>query len=196
MSGSEVRVKVDSPKKERVRHLYSLMCEMLVFGQDKRLSMINVIANIRLPKVPAGIQTLGFVCNFIAPVGDKFIVSVEDPKRVALLKTDEAPVEPSDISQQAPHIIKSTNVGLLAGPLIFRSEGIHHIVLRVGGRVIHREPFGVFVDPFLTEGQTNDAAGKAGADPGIPDEVPAHGKSGPPRPGRPDNRGKRPRRCS
>lgn len=147
-------MKANRRKKLKAKHIYSIMCETLLIGRDNRLSLINVIGSIGLGSIPGTIPSLGIVSSFLASTGDAFSISVEDPKRKPLFKSGDMFVEEHHMHEVMPVAVKSTQTAVLASPVVFRSEGVHHIVLRVFGRVIHREPFWVYFDPTRATGGT------------------------------------------
>ena len=151
-------MKANRKKRLKAEHIFSLICETLIAGQDGRFSFINVIANVRLPKIPYALGSLGIVVSFQASPGDVFDLAVEDPKRKSLFRTGDAIVEDQEMYQKFPNMVRATQVGIIAAPMKFTHEGIHHIVLRVSGRVVHREPFGVFVDPDFVPGEPKDVS--------------------------------------
>jgi uncharacterized protein DUF6941 len=140
-------MKADRKKKEKPKHIYTIICETLIADKDDRFSFINVIGNIKLNKLPGALSTLAIVSCFRASPGELISISIEDPGRKPLFRTQDEEVKVIPLYRDNPIAIKSTQVAIVLNPAGFHSEGVHHIVLRVGGRVLHREPFGVFVEP-------------------------------------------------
>jgi hypothetical protein len=108
---------------------------------------------------------LGIVVGFEAKSGQRFSVALEDPNGKILFEGRDAVAQDDEMYDKFRHTVRTSQVGIVLAPIGFNTEGIHHIVLRIGGRVMHREPFGVFVDPDFGPGESsNDATIPVSAD--------------------------------
>jgi hypothetical protein len=109
----------------------------------QRTSLINVVRNVALKEVPGGI-IIFVVTSFEGGDGSNFNISIDGPRQKEIFTTGEQPIQ-SEPSPESKFIQMSKTMVVRLAPIIFKREGIYHIVLRIGGKVIHREPFGVYI---------------------------------------------------
>jgi hypothetical protein len=141
-----------------VHHVFTVLCEFAIRDAENRFSFINVINNVRLDRIPGGLASLFIGVAFTGGVTQRMSIGIEDPKKNELYRVAADRIErpPSKLAVHS----KQRYVGQVLvsiRPAIFHSEGVHHVVLRAGDRVIHREPFFVFKDPTLGQ-EAIDAA--------------------------------------
>ncbi len=126
-----------------VRHVYTHLCEYAIVDKDGKTSFINIIQNIILDEFPGALISLFVGVGFTAAAGQSAKVSIEDPNGKPIFQTSEE-VVPSATGGPFPRGFKHVNqVLLLLKPAVFPLEGTYNVVLRVDGKVIHREPFAV-----------------------------------------------------
>ncbi len=131
-----------------VKHHFSLLCEYALFDRENRPSIIGVVTNVQVPQIPGAVVSLYFVASFKAPAGSKFGLELVGPDRKVIARAEEREiVKPVSGPGPSPYLQTSTTTMMEAKPALFHAEGIHYLVLRVDGRVVHREPFAVFVTP-------------------------------------------------
>jgi hypothetical protein len=150
-----------------VRHLFTHLSEFAIQDKDNRYSYINVVYNVTLDEIPGALISLFINVGFTGGEGSTYRIAVEDPNKKEVFRSHDQTVRvPTDELVRSKMRIVN-NVGVILKPAVFHSEGTYYVVLRVGGKVIHREPF-----PVIKIAQSNrgkkDAGGKkpnAGAGP-------------------------------
>jgi hypothetical protein len=148
-----------------VRHKLTLMCEYVLVDHADRPSFINEIANVRLESLPGAVPYLNFVTQLSGAEGKTIEISIEDPTKKNLMTAEKTEIQSADKNRIiSKHQISESTTCIIVSPFVFNSEGIHHIVVRVNGKTIHKEPFGVFVAPRATGAEnvqrTNSNRGK------------------------------------
>jgi len=136
-----------------VRHLYTHLCEFVVRDSQDKFSYINIIHNVILDRIPGALMGLFIGVGFTAAAGQKFTIALEDPRKKELFRSAEQDVPRRGDRPLDPKIIEVTNGLVLMKPAVFSMEGVHHAVLRVDDRVIHREPFSVVIAPNSSGGK-------------------------------------------
>jgi hypothetical protein len=134
-----------SPKPERIRHNFTALCEHAVIDRAGRVSLINVVRNVALPGIPSVLARLAIVSSFTAPIGARYYLTIEDPAKHELARSDEQEVGREEGDEASRYVQRSTQVMMIASPAVFHRDGVHAVVLKVNGKSVHREPFGVFV---------------------------------------------------
>jgi len=126
-----------------VRHLFTHLCEFALVDNQNRFSYINIIQNVVLDEIPGALISLFIGVGFTGAEGQTARISVEDPRKTELFQALEHAVPSvSDVSKVGG--MKSVSHALLIlKPAVFQLGGTYNVVLRVGGKVIHREPFTV-----------------------------------------------------
>jgi hypothetical protein len=148
-----------------IKHAFTILCENLIQSQHQRLSFIDVFTNIDLKTLPGGIGRFCVAVGFTGSLGDEYSIEIAGPagdKR-------KTPVAQGKIDEDDVAELSRDEVGyvIMVGeyqPMIFATAGIHHVVLRSGKKVIHRQPFSVSLRPPSKE--SADAQTPASSDGG------------------------------
>lgn len=130
-----------------VKHNFTVLCEHAVTDRQGRVSLINVVRNVALAEVPAAIPQLAIVSSFTGAYGLPYSVAIEGPGKREISRGSDLTVTPESGDDASKYVQRSTQVVMMWAPAVFEREGVHYIVVRVGGKVIHREPFAVFISP-------------------------------------------------
>ena len=132
-------------RKKTVRHNFTILCDQVILDKADRPSIIGAIRNLVFDVLPGDVPRLAILVSFTASPGQKYFVAIEDPRRKELVRFDDQDVlSPSAHADgRATHMIFETYFVANVQNARFETEGIHHVVVRVGGRTIRREPFGV-----------------------------------------------------
>lgn len=132
-----------------IRHLFTIISEHLIVSDRRSLSAIDIIANVELDQIPGTLARLCILVGVTAEEGDDFSVTIEGPgprpAKTEILKEGSIRNE----GAKAIDIRRARNlVGyVVIQPIGFTAEGIHHVVVRQGRRIIHKYPFGVLKRP-------------------------------------------------
>ena len=125
-----------------VRHRYTLMCETVIRGEDGKLSLINIFQNIELAQFPGGMSRFSFVVGLDAEPGETVEITIEPPGKKPALLTMPHEVQGERRHQGRFHQGQFQLVGEVL-QAVFLTPGVYHIVVRSGGRIVDRYPFGV-----------------------------------------------------
>jgi hypothetical protein len=126
-----------------VRHVYTHLCEFALVDNQNRFSYINVISKIVLDEIPGALISLFIGVAFTGAEGQAAKISVEDPKKKELFQALEQTVPNSPEGAVSGGMKPTSHALIVLKPAVFQLEGTYNVVLRVGGKVIHREPFAV-----------------------------------------------------
>ena len=136
-----------------VHHLFTHLSEFAVRDNTNKWSYINVVQNVALDQIPGAIVSLFVSVGFTGGDGENFSVAIEDPNGSDMFRSKEEKVVAGSVSH--PLMRSSFNATLMMSPAVFLLEGVYHVVLRVSGKEIHREPFGVLKGPASEAGDKN-----------------------------------------
>jgi len=128
----------------KVRHSYTMLCDQAIIDRQDRLTVVSAVRNLAFDRLPNTAHRLGVVVGFSAPAGQTYSVTIEDPRRKEIVKLGEDKSRRPE-AEDAAHVVTETAFVCNIQNATFETEGIHSIVLRVDGRVVHRSPFGVIV---------------------------------------------------
>jgi hypothetical protein len=133
-------------KKMSIKHVYSSFCENFILSNDGKYSIINALMNLIIETIPS-VVTVVLVVIFRAEDGANFSVRIEGPDVNNRETTDVAneTVSLAGVEHRSEFELSVTVSKQLIQALHLKTEGIHYIVLREGDKVIHKEPFGVFL---------------------------------------------------
>jgi hypothetical protein len=132
-----------APGKKPVKHLYTHLSEYAIRDAEDRMSYINVIQNILLDEIPGALVSLFIGVAFTGGEGETFSVSVDDSKKKEFFRYPDQTVPPSGDDPVKRKLRRINQSLYVLRPAVFFSEGTYNVVLRVGGKVIHKEPFNV-----------------------------------------------------
>ena len=135
-----------------IKHVYTVVCEYIVIDENKKPTFVNVIRNAALSQLPGMLSTVSLVTNISNAQGKECRISLVDPSGKEVPCTIGI-LEPIELRNK--YCIQSSLMGVTLAPAIFFVEGVHHIVIRVEGKIIHREPFGVFLKEANQDGNDN-----------------------------------------
>jgi hypothetical protein len=128
----------------KVRYDYTVLCEQVILDKEGYPTVVRVLRNLGFPQLPGIVAQLGVLVGFSGPEGETYSVSIEDPKRRQIAHLGRGECKPGTGVQGRNPIVQTVFVCNVQNAT-FQTEGVHHIVLRVGDRVVHRDPFGVIV---------------------------------------------------
>jgi hypothetical protein len=138
-----------------VRHLYTHVSEFAIRDTAERISFINIINNVTLDEIPGALVCLFIGVGFTGGEGQTFRVSMEDPKRNQVFRSEEEIIPaPSENAAKTGTRFVSNAVYMLK-PVVFLMEGTHQVVFRVGNKVIHKEPIPVIKVVTREESEIN-----------------------------------------
>jgi hypothetical protein len=126
-------------------HHYTIFFDYLIIDIHQKQSFIGNFHNIQVPSLPAVLPSYYIVSAFSGGSGEHLRISFEDPDGETIATFFDQLIGDMNFLGD-----KKASVGVVVQPLQnvrFKEEGIHHVVLRQGDRVVHRQPFGVVVVP-------------------------------------------------
>jgi hypothetical protein len=126
-----------------IRHNSTLLCEFVIQDANGRFSFINVVDNVRLPSIPGGLVSLNVAVNVTGEVGEEFSITIRDPKSKVLGRV-AGQIKESDRVPASRYSQTSTTAILQIQPAVFHVEGVYHVVVKSGTKVLKRKAFGVF----------------------------------------------------
>jgi len=131
----------------RVHHHYTITCDQVILDKEDRPTIVGAVRNFLFEQLPGVVPRLGIIVCFSAPEGQTYSVSIEDPRRAEIAHFGEHKVPPlgREARGDPQHMTIETRFVANVQNAAFQTEGIHSIVLRVGGRTVRRDPLGVAV---------------------------------------------------
>jgi hypothetical protein len=135
-----------------IRHNYTLLCENVIRDVSGKLSFINVFQNVELEQTPGILAHMFVAVNLVGDPGDTYQISLDPPGK-------NPPLTPSPVEETVGELVgearqyqqASTYTIFGIGAVLFVVPGVYHITLRSKGKVIHRQPFGVYTRPRTDE---------------------------------------------
>ena len=126
-----------------------MLCENVIQDKQDRMSFINVIQNVKLDQIPGALTQLFVVVAFECRARSTMSIVITTPENQELFTSGEFTITgETPANLPSVHMRSLTIVALALKVTVFQTEGIHNVVLRQDGRVIHQEPFGVFKVPL------------------------------------------------
>jgi hypothetical protein len=128
-----------------ITHLYTVVGEYAMRGQDGKTTVAGIFHNIEgrslpIPKIGAAIAVA-----FSGEEGDEYKVTVDRPDQTCLLEVGQGTVhEPSGLREHQQWSVTAIGIANLS----FDQIGVHHVTLWGAGQPVHQYPIGV----MLTEG--------------------------------------------
>lgn len=137
-----------------IRHLYTILCDYLVVGQDGRPTAAGIFHNIEFDQLPGARSFLGIVVGLMGEDGDVFRVTLDDPDGECMAELATSAVEkPTDLREHQQWAYTATG---LAAPAVFPKAGVYSVCIWEGREKIHAYPFGVLLKGQV-EGEKADA---------------------------------------
>ena len=125
-----------------VKHRNTHLCELVIRDESGKLSLINIFDNIQIEQFPGGLARMYLVVVLDADPGETVEVSVEGPRKNSVVAQMECPVEGDPRPRKEFQQRLFQLVAEVRGA-IFHTPGVYQVVVRSGGRVLDRHPFGV-----------------------------------------------------
>jgi len=124
-----------------IRHLYTVVCDYVVVGQDGRATAVGILHNIEFAQFPATKSLLGLVVGLVGDDGDEFRVALEGPDERSIAEVSKGTIAaPRDLRENQQW---GFTVAGAVTPVVFAAPGIYAVTVWEGARMVHRYPFGV-----------------------------------------------------
>jgi hypothetical protein len=125
-----------------IRHMYTVLCDYLVLGQDSKPTAVAIFQNVAVRQFPAAKDPLGILVSLRGDPGDPFEVVLVGPTGDTLGEVAKGTIQqPSDLRE---HQQWAMNVVGVASPAVFAKPGVYSVQVTSDGEHVHSYPFGVF----------------------------------------------------